>query len=158
MRQVEFFIDNIQIATISNSPYSTTYDGKNLSAGNHQITVKVIDNRDLSASNSINIKIFKDVNPPSPVSNVITTPLSKSALISWNNPSDNDLNEVRIYISTINGSLGVLNTKLAVSPNTSSSTTISNLISGTLYYFTIRTVDNSENENQSTTQYNVQPL
>lgn len=158
INRVEFFIDNVLFETVYNSPFSTNYDSKLLSAGNHQITVKVIDNKDFTATNSITINVFKDLNPPSPVSAVTTTPSTKSVKIAWTNPNDTDLSSVRIYVSTINGNLGIKNTELAVTPNTNSSTTINNLLTGILYYFTLRPVDNSGNENQSTTQYTATPL
>ncbi len=158
VRNVEFLIDNVKIGQADSAPYSYSYDANNLSTGSHQITAKVNDNHDLSTTNTITINATKDTSPPSVVKNVSLTPGSKSVKLSWTNPKNNDLKIARIYVSTKSGTLGIKNKEVAATSNTSDSTTISSLNSSTKYYFTIRTVDSSGNENANITQYSATPL
>jgi hypothetical protein len=158
IRYVEFYIDNAKVATANSYPYSTNYNANNLSTGQHELMAKVIDNKDFNTTNTIKINVVKDTTPPGNITGVSLTPVAGGMKISWTNPSDADLYSVRIYVSTTSGNLGTKNTELPVSPNTSSQTTITGLTSGTKYYFTLRPVDTSSNENTSTTQYNDKPL
>lgn len=158
IRHVEFLIDNVKIGQTNSSPYNYNYDANNLSSGSHQITAKVTDNHDLTATHSININVIKDSTVPGLVTNVSLNPTSKAMAIGWNNPSDTDLSIVRIYVSTKSGTLGIKNQEVAVTPSSGVSTTITGLNTGAKYYFTIRTVDTSGNENPNVTQYTSTPL
>lgn len=154
IREVEFLIDNVSVAKVASNPYNTTYNANNLSTGQHTLSVKVTDNHDLTANNSITINIMKDTTASANVGGVnLTSSVSKTITINWTNPNDSDLITVRIYVSTVSGNIGVKNTDVTVTPNTTTSRTITNLVSGTRYYFTLHPIDNSGNENDSVTQY-----
>lgn len=158
VKNVEFLIDDVKIGETSSSPYSYSYDANNLSSGSHKVTAKVNDNHDLSTTNTITINVSKDSTVPGVVSNVSLTPKSQSVSIGWTNPVDTDLSLAKIYVSTKSGVLGIKNQEVAVTPNSGFSTTITNLNTGTKYYFTIRTVDTSGNENPNITQFTSTPL
>jgi len=158
IRHVEFLIDNVKIGQTDSSPFSYSYDANNLSEGSHKITAKATDNHDLVTSNTITISVTKDTQAPGVAKNVTLKPGSKSMVIGWTNPVDIDLSIARIYISTKSGTLGIKNQEVAASPNAGFSTTITNLNTGIKYYFTIRTVDTSDNENSNITQYKSVPL
>lgn len=159
IKQVEFFIDNISIGSDSDSPYSISYNANNLSSDSHQISATVTDNRSLTAKNSITVTVVQDNNPPDNVSNINLTPQSKAVSLSWKNPADSDLSRVRIYFSTVAGSIGAkYPNEIPATPNSNSIYTIGSLNSSVRYYFTLRTIDNSGNENSSTLQYSAIPL
>lgn len=157
INKVEYYIDNIMVASSNTSPYNLTYNSNNLNQGNHQLMAKVIDEKYLSATSTISINVIKDTNPPGLVKNIILTPGVKSITATWTNPSDTDLNSVRIYLSTISGSLGTKNSEVAATPNTSGSATINGLQTGVNYFITIRAVDTSENENSNINQNSAKP-
>lgn len=155
IKYVEFSIDGIAIATVSSSPYSAAYNANNLSSGEHQLSALVADQKGMTNRQTITITVIKDTTSPADVSGVSVTAGSKSAILSWKNPTDNDLNKVRIYSSTITGALGSIVAEIAATPSTNANYTITGLISGTRYYYTLRPLDNSQNENSATTQYSV---
>jgi hypothetical protein len=159
VKQVDFQIDGVSIGIKNSSPYSINYNANNLSSGDHQISAVVLDNSGLSSKNTITVSILKDTTPPGYVSNVSIVSIVQGATITWKNPTDTDLSKVRFYLSTSAGSLGnKYANEAVVSSGTTSSFSLSGLITGTHYYITIRPVDNSNNENQSVTQYSVVPL
>ncbi|MCL5795475.1 MAG: PBP1A family penicillin-binding protein [Patescibacteria group bacterium] len=158
IRSVEYYIDNVKIITTTTSPYSTTYNAINLSVGSHKLEAKVTNDKSLTATNSLNFNVNRDSQAPGAVSSVSLSPGSQSIVAKWTNPSDSDLAQVRIYISTTVGSLGnLLADEIKVTPGGVTSHTINNLTSGTTYYLTFRPIDNSGNENGSTTQYSAKP-
>ncbi len=156
---VEFYINGTKIGTDSTEPYTISYNTNNLNPGSHQLKAKVIDNKGLTAENTITFYTSGDTTPPANATNVSLNPGSGNMKLSWRNPSDSDLAKIRFYVSTVLGTLGNLHaTEVSASPNSMGSHTITGLISGTKYYFTIRPVDSSGNENQSATQYSSTPL
>lgn len=55
VKETEFFIDNISVGRVGASPYTLTYDPKNLAAGMHQISVIAYDNYGASSKASVNV-------------------------------------------------------------------------------------------------------
>jgi len=158
IKYVEFAIDNITIATDTTSPYSTTYNANNLSSGEHQLSATAVDQKGMSAKSVLTFNVIKDTTPPGDVSNVTANPGSGKITLFWKNPSDNDLVKIKIYKSLVAGSLGTpLAEEIPASPDTLGSYTVSGLNSGTVYYFTLRPIDTSGNENKSTAQYSATP-
>jgi len=159
VKYVEFYIDNISVGSDSASPYSINYNASSLSSGIHEISAVVVDNKSLKAKQSISVNVVKDTTAPGPVTNVNIVSQVGALILSWKNPADIDLSRVRIYISTIPGPLGTKHpNEVPANPNASTTYTINGLTTGIHYYMTIRPVDSSDNENQSTTQYNGTPL
>lgn len=158
IKYVEFGIDNVSIVTDTTSPYSTTYNANNLSSGNHQLSATAVDQKGMSAKNTITINVVKDTTLPGNVSSVNITPGSKSVTIAWKNPADSDLWKIKIYKSIVSGILGEISQELAATPNTTQNSIISGLTSGTIYYFTLRPLDSSGNENSSAIQYSSTPF
>jgi 1A family penicillin-binding protein len=158
VKSVEYFADGISIGANSSSPFSLTYDMNNLSSGSHTIKARITDNGDWTAENSITINVTSDSTPPGNVVSVNASPGPGGGQISlsWNNPGDTDFSYTNIYMST----------SASFSPNSGNrythtgneSITITGLSSGTTYYFILRPVDTSGNENGSTTRYSTHAL
>jgi len=153
---VEFSIDGVSISTKTTAPYSVSYNANNLSSGEHKITATVVNSNQMNSSSSVTINVIKDTIPPKDVSEVGITGSIGSAILSWKNPSDTDLVKVVIYVSLVSGTLGAsYQNEILVNPSAKTSQTISGLVSGSKYYFTIRTVDSSANYNNSVIQYSL---
>lgn len=142
--RVEYFVDRILIGTAYRSPFSHTYDMNRLSAGSHTLKAKIIDNGELTATDSITIIVQADSTPPGPVTGVSTSsgPCSGCVTLNWTNPTDDDFSHVNIYK---NGSWH--------SQTTNQNVTISGLNSGQMYQFMIKPEDSSGNENSIATTY-----
>lgn len=152
--KVEFYLDGNLIAADEAAPYQTSYNAKTLSNGSHTLTAEAKDPYSRSTKTSITITVSKETTPPADVKNVIAAPGVGQVQLSWINPSDSDLSRVRIYISEVSGIIGLrYSTEPVATPNSSGAITISGLSSGKTYYFSIRPVDNNNNENQSAAQY-----
>ncbi len=159
LKQIEFFIDSNSIGTSNESPFSMSYDAKQLTNGNHTIVAEAQDGNGRKNKTSISITVDKESNAPGNVSGVTITPGKGQIQINWQNPNDSDLSKTRVYVSESSGSLGL---RYASEPESKSGTTsnltLTGLSSGQRYYFTLRPVDTNQNENQSTTQYVGQTL
>jgi membrane carboxypeptidase/penicillin-binding protein PbpC len=156
--RVEFYIDNLPIGIDNAAPYAVTYNMSNLAAGEHTILARVFDKASFSAEATIKVIVSEDILPPGNVGGVSVASGPGSITLSWTNPGDQDLSRVRVYFSTTNGALGNLfGTQVTASAGSHSSITIPGLTSGVTYYFTIRPVDSSGNENGSGTQYSGKP-
>lgn len=157
--EVTFSIDGDTIGRSVAAPYRTSYNASSLSSGPHTLTAEAKDPFGRSNKVSITINVTKESTPPGPVSGVILIPKSGQVQITWTNPSDPDLAKLRFYISDTPGSLGLrYATEVVASPGTTTTYTLSGLASGKTYYFTLKPVDNNDNENQSTTQYSTTAL
>lgn len=154
--KVEFYIDDVSIGSDTSAPYSKSAPG--LSSGKHTITVVVTNDASLTASAKITVNVTKDNNPPGNVQSVNISPGSGSISLSWKNPSDSDLTNVRIYGSLTQGQLGSILQTADVSPSSNSSTSIGGLGNGKKYYITLRTVDGSGNEGNDNNQYSTTTL
>lgn len=93
-----------------------------------------------------------DTTPPSAPTNItVIDPSSGGALnLSWTNPTDADFASVKIYRSTVSGSLGTV----VYSGVTGTSKSDTGLTDGTTYYYTVRSVDTVGNESSNTNQVN----
>ncbi len=147
IKRVEFFADNISIGVDTSYPYQTGYDFNQLSIGGHTLKARVTDYQNLKGESSISINVISDNDNPGNVSGVNASGTGNGdgqINLSWNNPNDYDLNKIHIYYST--------NTSRPGSPqkiiNVSESTSISSL-GGLPYYFWIRPLDSSSNENSN---------
>ncbi len=156
VNKVDFYVDGIYIGSDSSEPYS--FQAPGLSMGKHTISATVVNEANLTASDTIAINIVKDNTGPGPVSLKTISPGAGAITLSWVNPSDTDLSSVRIYGSFNQGQLGGVLKTLNVSPSSSSSTTITGLSSGKTYWLTLKGVDGSGNEGSDTTQYSATPL
>jgi len=98
-----------------------------------------------------------DTVPPAAPSNikVESTGSSPALKISWDDPTDTDLDKIRIYRSTVQGQVGVVisnsNRGVGIIPVKTYNDT--NIIAGSTYYYTVKAVDFVSNESVITTQY-----
>lgn len=153
IRKVDFSVDGVYIGSDTGSPYSIKTP--DLSAGKHTISAVVTNDTGLSASDQITVYVNKDTNPPGSPSLKSINPGAGSLTIFWTNPSDGDLDSIRIYGSLTKGQLGsLLETVSAVN----TSTTVGGLQSGKTYWITLKAVDSSDNESTDNTQYSSMPL
>ncbi len=152
--EVAFSIDDQSIANDPDSPYSISYDARNLTNGNHTVTAEAKDVDGRTSKASVVITVNKEATPPGDVNGVSVIPGKGQATINWINPADADLSRMRIYISEAPGEIGLrYSGEPVVGHGTATSVTIGGLTSGKTYYFTLHPVDTNNNENQSTTQY-----
>lgn len=151
--RVEYFIDNISIGVTTHAPYSISYNMNNLSSGMHQIKTRVVDAGDFTGEDSISVNVIPDKNPPSNISWGSPPIIAGNHRITlyWTNPLDPDLSRVKIYRSTSSSSLGFLYTTLSAKSGQADSITITGLINGQTYYFTLKSVDAAGNESSGAT-------
>jgi len=154
-KQVDFYADGVMFKSDSSAPYSVSAPG--LSSGKHTISVIATSETNLTASDKITVNVTKDSSPPGDASGVSVSSGSGSLTISWHNPSDGDLDSVRIYLSETAGQLGSIAKTVGANPGTNSSTKITGLQNGKTYWVTLRTLDSSGNENSDNTQYSGTP-
>lgn len=151
---VEYFIDGNSIGSATDAPYEFSYDSNKLTEGKHTLKVVATNNIGMTGEASITVEANNDIIPPGTVSSVGAHAGVGSVALDWKNPSDNDLDHIKIYVSTEAGKLGSLySTTVYATPGSNASTTISGIGSGLTYYFTLHPVDKKNNENQSLTQY-----
>ena len=65
--RIDFLLDNVLAATDATAPYQVSLP--DVGAGAHVITARVIDNKGLTASTSVNIQVDGTVTPPPPTPN-----------------------------------------------------------------------------------------
>ncbi|MFH1784301.1 MAG: T9SS type A sorting domain-containing protein [bacterium] len=96
-----------------------------------------------------------DTTPPAAPSDVVVTDAATGGRldISWTNPSDTDFDHIHIYRSTDVGILGGLVYDNIVGTTQSDI----GLINGITYYYTLRSVDTSNNESTNINQYSGVP-
>lgn len=153
LRSVDLTIDGIGYGFDTTAPYQFTVAASDLGPGEHTVNMTTYDVNGASQTDTITVRIDADAKAPGNVQNVSATPQSKAVRLGWRNPDDSDLERVRIYVSTINGQLGTLYpTEVTVTPDSTSAFSVTGLASGIPYYFTLRPVDSSGNENKSTSQ------
>ncbi|MDP3089754.1 MAG: fibronectin type III domain-containing protein, partial [Nitrospira sp.] len=102
-------------------------------------------NRGADGNNSYDSTAFDPTITFSSTTTTSTTPPpttgTAAVTLSWNRNTESDLSYYRVYYGTSSR-----NYSNSVGVGTTTSTTISNLISGTIYYFTLTAVDTSGNE------------
>jgi len=151
IKKVDFAIDGVFIGTVAQAPYSISSPG--LSSGKHNITATATTTTDLSESAKINITVKKSISvPDSPTFNSVSGGV-ESATISWTNASSSALTSVRIYASETQGQLGIVVATVDANPSQSQSTTVNDLDSGQIYWFTLKSVDSSGHESTNNTQH-----
>ncbi|MBI4022548.1 PBP1A family penicillin-binding protein [Candidatus Berkelbacteria bacterium] len=154
LSSVSLAIDGTMLATRTEAPYDFTIDTSTLVAGSHTLTASASDVHGASATTTITIGVQGDVTPPGPVTAVTAVPKNQSAKLQWLNPADADLERIRIYVSQSPTILGTLySTEVLVTPSSISSYTVTGLVNGIPYYFTIRPLDRLGNE-RATPPYN----
>lgn len=96
-----------------------------------------------------------DTTPPANPTSVTATAGIEKVTLSWVNPTDTDFNHIAIYRSTVSGEVG---TKIG---QTAAVATIiyedTGLTAGTVYYYTLRSVDNLNNESVGGSQVSATP-
>lgn len=154
--KVDFSVDGVHFATDTSTPYRAVSPG--LSMGKHILSITATNDTGLSATDKITVSVTKDTSSPGPVTIKTVNPEIQSATITWVNPSNSDLDKVRIYISTTKGQIGSLDKTVDTTASSTQSTTVNGLTSGKKYWFTLKTVDSSGNESSDSTQYSTVPL
>lgn len=151
IRSVDLEIDGIGQGFDATAPYSFSLKASELGVGEHKITVTVYDINGASTSQTITISIGNDTTPPGSVTGVTAESRNKGARLVWNNPTDPDVERVRLYVSTNPGQIGTLHpTEILVSPGSQGSLNLGDLANGTTYFFTLHAVDTSGNEAKTT--------
>lgn len=151
--KAEFFINNVAVGVRTSAPWQVDYDGSNLPTGTSILEVEVTNAIGLTNSAQISVTKASDTTAPSAVLNpsIIKGSATRSASVSWTNPSDADLAKVNIYVSTSAGVLGILAKTVGAVPSSLGVIEIPNLSLG-LNYFTLRAEDSSANVNQNLNQ------
>lgn len=153
IRKVDFSVDGVYIGSATSSPYSFTTP--NLSSGQHSIAAVVTNETGLSASDQETVNVNKDTTSPGAPNFKSINQGAANLTIYWTNPSDGDLDSIRIYGSQNKGQIGdLLKTVSAVN----TFTTVNGLQSGKTYWITLKAVDSSGNESTDDTQYSGMPL
>ena len=91
-----------------------------------------------------------DTTPPSSPTNIAATGGDSEVTLTWTNPTDTDLAGIKIYRSTVYGTLGDIVTTIANTNTTSFENT--GLTNWTTYYYTIKAYDVSSNLSTNTGQ------
>lgn len=92
-------------------------------------------------------------NPPNAPTGVSATAGAGKVDLSWTNTLDADFASVKIYRSTTSGTLGTA-VATALTGTTYSDTSVT---AGTIYYYTVRSVDKGSNESTNTAQVSATP-
>ena len=80
---VNFYIDDISIASDSTAPYETEYNFSGLSVGSHRLTVIITDENNSTNKNEISFSVSSDVSAPI-ISNIQTSQLTSTTMqITW---------------------------------------------------------------------------
>lgn len=152
IRSVDLAIDGVGQGFDASAPYGFNIRASELGTGDHKITMTAFDQNGASTSQTITVRVQGDGGAPGTVTDVTAQALSQGARLTWRNPTDRDLERVRIYISTNPGQLGTLHpTEVLVTPGSDGSINLSSLQNGTTYFFTLKAVDSSGNEAATTT-------
>ncbi|MBI2589995.1 PBP1A family penicillin-binding protein [Candidatus Berkelbacteria bacterium] len=147
VRSVDLAIDGQGRGFDAVSPYQFTVQASDLGEGDHTLTVTTYDQNGASTSQTLTVTVRSDATPPESVSNVDATGLNAAVQLTWTNPTDLDLERVRIYLSTKPSEIGSLYpTEVLVNPNTISTYTVTGLTNAVKYYFTLISVDSSGNQ------------
>jgi 1A family penicillin-binding protein len=145
INKVEYSIDGVIIGTSRKSPWSYYYDMDKLSSGVHRLSVRLIDNGQFTANNSVDFTVNKDTSAPGEISWTSGASGAGSGKISlgWANPTTSDLSRVHIYRGTSALNLTEVTNQSAAGNN--QSYVFAGLLSGQKYYFMIKTEDSSSN-------------
>jgi|GEM_PF-2895349 len=99
----------------------------------------------------------RDTTPPAAPSNVKVESIGSvpTLKVSWDDPTDTDLDKINVYRSTVQNQLGVVVFSSNRGVGTVAIKTYSDtgVVAGTTYYYTVKALDFVSNESTSTTQY-----
>ena len=151
--KVEFFIDNISVGSAMQSPWQISYNADSLASGSHILQATVTNASDLTASAEITFAKGGDTTPPEVAKNIsiVKGTAPRSAKITWTNPSDSDLSQVGIYVSTAANQLGSKVQSVSANPGGNGNVEIPNLALGQVF-ITLRPIDTTGNENPTSVQ------
>jgi len=155
VKKLEFMVDNKTVGTDTAAPYTASASG--IGSGKHNILVMATDASGATSADSITIQVGSDATAPGAVSLSNIQAGAGEATLTWKNPADKDLKSIQIYQSIAKSQLGNLVKTVNATPGANSSTTINNLTSGKTYWFTLRAIDKTGNENDNLTQHEVKP-
>lgn len=137
--KVEFFLDDVLIGTVTKSPYSIAYDFSNTSIGSHKLSVLATDKNGLDARADMAIKIESALPKISSSAPKISSSLPLTYTLSWttDRPTTGD-----VIFHTSGGANQTVSSNVN---STTHSVTLSNLLHGTTYYYTIEVIDDNQN-------------
>ncbi len=144
IRSVEFSIDGISIATITDSPYETSYNSDQLSNGSHTLTATATSNAGAVSTTQVTFSVNSDSSAPGNISTYrgVPGPGSGRVTLSWVNPSDEDFTKVRIYVYT-NANSSLVRTVEIDKPG---QTALIGSLTKVAHRFTAKSVDANGNE------------
>jgi penicillin-binding protein 1C len=145
IKSVLFYVDGVQIASDTESPYTVTYNFSSIPAGSHAISATVTSNANATAQASITVNVEADISAPI-ITNISATKISSiSYSITWttNEPSTSqvvygttsDLTDPYTY---------AFNSALDSNLVTEHSVTIT-LTAGSTYYYRVKSKDAAGN-------------
>lgn len=159
VQSVTLAIDGISHGSDASAPYTFSIQTSSLGVGDHSMVATVHDTNGATTSHTIRIRVEGDTSPPDKATNITVLPQSQAAFLSWRNPDESDLERIKLYISTVKDALGTLYpTDIVVTPDTTSTFTVTGLAGNVKYYFTLRPTDSFGNENPTTDQTSVTTL
>lgn len=158
--KVEFFINDISIGSSTSAPYQTSYDASHLNPGSN--TIKAVATNDLELQRTSQITVQAAGASPSSSGASVTGLRADSnnsqathrpIKLYWTAPTSSALSSVNIYESQTNdpddrGSF-VKNQASTSGAAESASIDTSGLSVGKTYYFSVKAVDSSGNEDSS---------
>lgn len=81
VKEVQFFVDGVQVGTDLNAPYSFTYPIANLSSGSHTVKVVAVDQNGATANATVTVTV--PGGPPTISGITITGISTNSATVTW---------------------------------------------------------------------------
>ncbi len=152
INKVSYYLDDSFVKDATSSPYSVTLTG--VSTGGHRLKAVAFDQVGNQGESTITINV-KENSAPGLVTNISTSVSSGKVTFNWRNPVDADLAAVKIYESSVAGNNGsLIQTVSGTKPDTNSTIQLPSRPTGT-YYYLLRAVDGSGNENQTNSQVTV---
>ncbi|MBN1927432.1 MAG: hypothetical protein JW798_16480 [Prolixibacteraceae bacterium] len=102
--EVKYFVDNVEIGSIGNSPFNFDWSTNNVVSGQHTIKAKAIDNNGLESEDEIWVTIISTANTPQVITLNVTEITSNSATLNGNITSNggSDITECGFYWSKTN--------------------------------------------------------
>lgn len=134
VKEVQFYVDSVQVGSDALAPYSFTYSTGNLQSGTHSVKVVAVDQNGGGGSASVQISV--PVQPPT-ISNVTVSGIStNSVTISWTSSKPTN-SQVEYGTTTSYGASSLLDSNLVSSHIIS----LGGLQLKTLYHFRVISKD-----------------
>lgn len=144
--KVDFYIDDVLLATDDTSPYECSWDTTTAGDGSHSIKATATDTAKQTASDTNAVTV--DNTPPAQVTGLTVNTVSSSELgLFWDANTETDLDHYSVYRSTTSG--GPYD--LIASPTTNSYSD-TGLAASTTYYYTVTAIDVVGNEGASSSE------